>query len=243
MKDESNRAEDMIVMNPHPRVYEVHTKYLFKSLPFTMRNDWVIDVDQLFAHWTGRCNSNSDILHQVIEILHEAKLIDKSQYEALKGSSAIFPILVQCNASIFHYQSPINIDTIVFTDLVAKVRKQAEHYMSSRIKSGFPLILSVSNESVFELQVKLHSDLWFPWVKGFEDDKSISMQDGMCDNRQLAWRHTPRLNQCLTELRQLVMDAGGTWKVGTENVHEQYQHMVTETGIQLNMPDDVTYLK
>ncbi len=235
--DEHNKQEEMITMGPTPRIYEVHTKYLIKSLPFTMRNDWTIDADHLFAHWTAHCDSNPHILGKAIEIVHKTQLIDETQYENLKGNVTI-PILIQCNASIFHYSSPITIDTIFFSDLVTKIRKQQEHYMNKRIISGFPITLNVSNETVFELQIKLNGDLWFPWVKGFKGDEAISMQDGMYDNRQLAWQHTLRLNRCLTDIRQLVLDAGGTWEVGTEQVHEAYQHMVSEAGIELGMPDD-----
>ena len=55
----------------------------------------------------------------------------------------------------------------------------------------------------------IHSDIWFPWVFGSAHPQRDHIR--MFDNRELANRHTPRLNAFLGEVADAVRGAGGTF--------------------------------
>lgn len=56
----------------------------------------------------------------------------------------------------------------------------------------------------------LHSDIWFPWVRGLlEEDDGPRWHD----NRELAARHTPRLNQFLDAVRDATERLGGSLRL------------------------------
>jgi hypothetical protein len=57
------------------------------------------------------------------------------------------------------------------------------------------------------VEFKLHSDIWLPWVRGPLDPE----RDELYDNRELAARHSTRLNRFLDEVRRMTVDQGGTW--------------------------------
>jgi hypothetical protein len=77
-----------------------------------------------------------------------------------------------------------------------------------------------------DLSIQLHSDIWRPHIAGFMEDYErqgwaigtdlngdpIVHQEGeMYDNRELALRHTPRLNRFVQRVKQLTLDYGGKW--------------------------------
>jgi hypothetical protein len=70
---------------------------------------------------------------------------------------------------------------------------------SSRLSTEYPRTIGFS----------LFSDIWFPFVSG----AAHPWYDGKryFDNRELASRHTPRLNRFLAETKAAVIEAGGTW--------------------------------
>lgn len=61
--------------------------------------------------------------------------------------------------------------------------------------------------------IALYSDIWLTRVVGFADrhDPPPRVED-MFDNRPLAERHAPRLNQFIDAVRTLVVELGGTWQ-------------------------------
>jgi hypothetical protein len=64
------------------------------------------------------------------------------------------------------------------------------------------------------VQLRLDTDIWFPSVMGMlEDIPEEGLKPDRYDNRELALRHTPRLNAFLAEIRQLALEAGGRWEV------------------------------
>ncbi len=83
------------------------------------------------------------------------------------------------------------------------------------------------------VQVRLDTDIWFPYVMGMlEDIPEKGNKPDLYDNCELAERHTPRLNAFLSELRHVVLDLGGRWaKLDVEGVAVNYAHMWNETGI------------
>lgn len=83
------------------------------------------------------------------------------------------------------------------------------------------------------IEISLMTDIWFPWVVGFMEETPAKQRETMYDNRQLAFRHTPRLNDYLQHLRTLTNWLGMTWELS--HVHPLYQWMVNEGGIMLDV--------
>jgi hypothetical protein len=94
------------------------------------------------------------------------------------------------------------------------------------------------------LNIELKSDIWFPVVKGslekkvgiwhvFGSDESAYYEGGF-DNRELANRHTPRLNRFLSAIAAKFTEMGGEWSIG-EHVDPKYREQMTLTGIKLDV--------
>jgi hypothetical protein len=96
------------------------------------------------------------------------------------------------------------------------------------------------------VHIKLTSDIWLPVVKGSLErkvgvgtevslgaDKEAHYQ-GVFDNRELANRHTPRLNRFLSAIAAKVIEMGGEWSIG-EDVDPKYKEQMTLTGIKLDV--------
>lgn len=105
--------------------------------------------------------------------------------------------------------------------------------------------LTIEDANIFNLQktnkersitFELHTDIWFPWVRGFGEEKIATTVETLYDNRQLALPHTRRLNQFLLEMQQLVHQYNATWEVEKSEIPEIYRKMVNQTGIEL-LPD------
>jgi hypothetical protein len=72
------------------------------------------------------------------------------------------------------------------------------------------------NEPALVLSVILHTDIWYPEVEGFLDQKvkaqtGIYPPDDITDNLELARCHTPRFNRFLAEFKQITLEHGGEW--------------------------------
>lgn len=97
---------------------------------------------------------------------------------------------------------------------------------------------------VARLDITLHTDIWFPWVVNFSHAQWFRevepAANGLYDNRQLALRHTPRLNRFLEGVRRATDNIGGAWKLDQVSVHPQYRDQVSENGIHLEYPPDFT---
>lgn len=88
----------------------------------------------------------------------------------------------------------------------------------------------------FEISINLHTDIWFPWVKGFLEDDISSINTSIhpilgvaYDNREIANYHTPRLNKFLQKISGLIVHYGGTWEKGGDT--QAYEEMFTIEGI------------
>jgi hypothetical protein len=93
--------------------------------------------------------------------------------------------------------------------------------------------------STFEISINLHSDIWFPWIKGFVEGNISHIRSfthpilgKAYDNRELANYHTPRLNKFLKTISQLILDYGGMWEKGYDT--PEYIKMFTIDGIILD---------
>jgi hypothetical protein len=83
----------------------------------------------------------------------------------------------------------------------------------------------------------IHSDIWFPWVFGSAHPECDHRR--MFDNRELASRHTPRLNAFLGEVAAAARRAGGSFGVWPDETGTQAINCVDDDGVLLDwLPPD-----
>lgn len=85
-----------------------------------------------------------------------------------------------------------------------------------------------------ELEITLHSDIWFPWINGM--GHPLADHRRKFDNRVLAERHTPRLNQFLAEVDQAALKIGARLRLDPDECRVRPEY-VTDQGIVLNGPE------
>ncbi len=83
------------------------------------------------------------------------------------------------------------------------------------------------------LVVESRTDLWFPEVLGLIDNTG-PLGPPSLENRALACRHTPRLNEFVGTVRAAVEEAGGGWSTPSpEGIASRYAPWVGTNGIAL----------
>jgi hypothetical protein len=83
----------------------------------------------------------------------------------------------------------------------------------------------------------IHSDIWFPWVFGSAHPWTDHRR--MFDNRELANRHTPRLNAFLAEVAEAARRVGGSFGVYDDETSGRARAWVDDQGVRLDwMPPD-----
>jgi hypothetical protein len=86
-----------------------------------------------------------------------------------------------------------------------------------------------SGQVVLRVAFALYSDIWLPWALGLlEDDYG----EDLFDNRPLAERHTPRLNDFLSAARQATVAAGGRWYLDRDDTRPDVLAQVGDEGVQ-----------
>lgn len=97
-----------------------------------------------------------------------------------------------------------------------------------------PLTASVSTQYPRTIGFSLYSDIWFPFVDG----SAHPWYDGkrLFDNRELASRHTPRLNRFLAETKAAVIEVGGTWATDDDERSDLMAPWIGPHGIRLDGP-------
>jgi hypothetical protein len=101
----------------------------------------------------------------------------------------------------------------------------------------------VGEERTIDVSIQLNSDIWFPWVAGFlEERRTHGSNNDKYDNRELAQCHTPPLNRFISTVRELVLEYGGIWRIDYPDPFIGfYAPMITEQGILLDgMPKDMS---
>jgi hypothetical protein len=90
------------------------------------------------------------------------------------------------------------------------------------------------------------TDIWFPWVHGiihhfrpchegiYPLPVNHPVFGEMYDNRELASHHTPRLNQFLFEVYQLISQYGGKWELDASEGSLIYAKMCNTLGVALS---------
>jgi hypothetical protein len=89
---------------------------------------------------------------------------------------------------------------------------------------------SESLERSIQASIYLRTDIWFPKLAHWRNYTVLRF-----DNRELAYRHTPRLNKFVIRLRELTLQWGGTWTTIAPNYvqKENYKSQLTEMGIRI----------
>jgi hypothetical protein len=80
----------------------------------------------------------------------------------------------------------------------------------------------------------IHSDIWFPWVFGAAHPQAD--HERMFDNRELASRHTPRLNAFLRAVAAATHSAGGRWSVDEDDTGKNVRSWLDTEGLKLDAP-------
>jgi hypothetical protein len=86
------------------------------------------------------------------------------------------------------------------------------------------------------LNIHLYTDIWFPWVSCPLEYVRYGYRHAvpLFDNRELALRHTPRLNRFLNRVKQLIEQRGGSFKYDEDDITECYRPMISHEGIRLD---------
>lgn len=108
------------------------------------------------------------------------------------------------------------------------------------IKFGSSYYRDSNTRIPYTFTIRLRSDVWYPYVYGYLGKKHGTINSSaLFDNRELANRHTPRLNRFLAKLRERAMEQGYTWiLVDYELVYKHYRPYITETGINLALDEN-----
>ena len=85
-----------------------------------------------------------------------------------------------------------------------------------------------------ELEITLHSDIWFPWINGM--GHPLADHKRKFDNRVLADRHTPRLNEFLAEIDKAARNLGSRLRLDRDECRVRPEY-VTDQSVVLNGPE------
>lgn len=94
------------------------------------------------------------------------------------------------------------------------------------LRAGEPAPRSV------RVRLRIHSDLWLPWVHGFLDDASAV--GSYFDNRELADQHAPALNAALASLGRSARELGGALHLDEDDTAAVAAGWVDDAGIRLD---------
>jgi hypothetical protein len=85
-----------------------------------------------------------------------------------------------------------------------------------------------------EVRICIHSDIWFPWVDGTAHPAWVWHDQRMFDNRELANRHTPRLNAFLREVAEAARQIGGQFSIRADETRGQAINWADDEGVLLD---------
>jgi hypothetical protein len=99
------------------------------------------------------------------------------------------------------------------------------------VREGVPVDSSAHPLRV-AVYLGIHSDIWFPWVFGSAHPDADHRR--MFDNRELANRHTPRLNAFLGEVAAAARRIGGSFAVWPDATPGPVINWVDDEGVLLD---------
>jgi len=118
-------------------------------------------------------------------------------------------------------------------DVLAATRPAgpAEHRRPLRLFT----VRSLDGDGAIDLLVSSYSDIWLPWCSArFEEGAHL---DDLADNRELARRHTPRLNEFLARVGELAERAGGALRIYPDNTSPDLAFQLHDHGVLLDADD------
>jgi hypothetical protein len=90
----------------------------------------------------------------------------------------------------------------------------------------------VPRDDLISVLVSSGSDIWLPWCSArYEEGAHV---DDLADNRELARRHTPRLNEFLERAAELAERAGGTLAAFPDYTSPDLAFQLHDTGVLLD---------
>ena len=99
------------------------------------------------------------------------------------------------------------------------------------IRDGVP-VDKRSNRLPVAVLLGIHSDIWFPWVYGSAHPEADHVR--MFDNRELASRHTPRLNAFLGDVALAARGVGGSFGVWPDETGTRAADWVDDSSVLLD---------
>jgi len=94
---------------------------------------------------------------------------------------------------------------------------------------------SLDGDGGIDLLVSSYSDIWLPWCSArFEEGAHL---DDLADNRELARRHTPRLNEFLARVGELAERAGGELGINLDDTSPNLAFQLHDHGVLLDADD------
>jgi hypothetical protein len=208
----------------------------------------VFDVVEapLIGYRRDRAGALGDVLGRLLEHDRVLDLFGFTGAAMLPGH----PRSSMVETTLFHYDREDRLVERVVTDLGAVLASLEpvpgsipngcmNHYPAVRItgrrytgvREGVPVDNSAHPYPVAVL-LGIHSDIWFPWVFGSAHPDCDHRR--MFDNRELASRHTPRLNAFLGEVAAAARRAGGSFGVWPDETGTQAITCVDDNGVLLD---------
>jgi hypothetical protein len=158
-------------------------------------------------------------------------------------------------------ETDIPVEGYRFSELLCGLRPDIDQEENRLyLSSSYPPI-QLRNYAGMGFGISTNTDIWFPKLLGFMEDNTEQPEimerdewgrylvDENCnpilkpgwevmvhwyDNQELAERHTPRFNNFIQRVKQLVLTYGGTWKIDKEACMEGYRPQWNEDGIVLD---------
>jgi hypothetical protein len=85
------------------------------------------------------------------------------------------------------------------------------------------------------LRISSYSDIWLPWCPAYLEEDAE--RTDVVDNRELARRHTPRLNTFLARVAELADRSGGWLKAEPDDTSPRLAFQLDDHGVRLDAPD------
>jgi len=105
-----------------------------------------------------------------------------------------------------------------------------------------PIRISLLKENLnvgvykFTISIKITSNIWFPYIVLDPESTLEDKRNKMYDNRYLAARNTPFLNQMISSLKTHCQDLNAIWEVSKSNTEDcLYSDLINDAGIDIGV--------
>ncbi|MGI5212353.1 hypothetical protein [Plantactinospora sp. CA-290183] len=106
---------------------------------------------------------------------------------------------------------------------------------TGRVALDLAAFRSLDSAPEIDLAVSSYSDVWLPWCSArYEEGAHL---DDLADNRELARRHTPRLNEFLAGVGAIAERTGGALRVNPDDTAPRLEFQLHDHGVRLDVDD------